>query len=334
MREPHAIWLLRLVPGGRHGRLVAGTVIFLVLMAAYAATGMFDGVDTAEFISPEVAVFFCVIVAYIVPVFHYITHLTAAAARDLAPVLPDSRSSEELAQRIIGQSPFNQLLAAGTGLGAGLMHHFFLSGSVSRAIDGMTRDAKSAALAVGTLVVWTFLTAVIFALVRNARLFSTLGATVRIDLLRTRAYTPFARVAVSSTLALIGAQAAFPIMWIDPDVSAIAMVPGLIATTIAMVFLFVLPLISIHRAIAAAKRAEVARLDDTIGRIAAELPARHDNVRLAQLNPLLSFRREIEAVSEWPFDTSVSGRLALYLIIPPLTWVGAALIEMLIDDLV
>ena len=49
------------------------------------------------------------------------------------------------------------------------------------------------------------------------------------------------------------------------------------------------------------------------------------------LAPLLLYRREITAAPEWPFDTSVMGRLALYLVIPPLTWVGAALIEMLVD---
>jgi len=39
-------------------------------------------------------------------------------------------------------------------------------------------------------------------------------------------------------------------------------------------------------------------------------------------------------VSEWPFDVGVITRLGLYLIIPPLTWIGAVLIERLVDDLV
>jgi hypothetical protein len=52
---------------------------------------------------------------------------------------------------------------------------------------------------------------------------------------------------------------------------------------------------------------------------------------LGELNAQLSLRREIREVSEWPFDFSVLTRLLLYLIIPPLTWIGAALIEVLID---
>ena len=56
------------------------------------------------------------------------------------------------------------------------------------------------------------MTFVITALVENALLFRQLASVVEIDLLDTGPLTPFARVAVFSTLALIGAQAAFPIM--------------------------------------------------------------------------------------------------------------------------
>jgi hypothetical protein len=43
-------------------------------------------------------------------------------------------------------------------------------------------------------------------------------------------------------------------------------------------------------------------------------------------NPYLVYRREIAAVHEWPFDAGIATRLAFYLIIPPATWLGAALI--------
>ncbi|MEZ5504311.1 MAG: hypothetical protein R3E50_17250 [Halioglobus sp.] len=38
-------------------------------------------------------------------------------------------------------------------------------------------------------------------------------------------------------------------------------------------------------------------------------------------------------VSEWPFDFPALLRLGLYLILPPLAWVGAALIQNLVDRL-
>ena len=50
--------------------------------------------------------------------------------------------------------------------------------------------------------------------------------------------------------------------------------------------------------------------------------------------PLLHYRREIAQASTWPFDLGNLTTFAFYLIIPPLTWVGAALIENLVNVLI
>ena len=47
--------------------------------------------------------------------------------------------------------------------------------------------------------------------------------------------------------------------------------------------------------------------------------------------PLLALRREVLNTPEWPVDLSLLARLSLYLIIVPLTWIGAALIENIVD---
>jgi hypothetical protein len=57
-----------------------------------------------------------------------------------------------------------------------------------------------------------------------------------------------------------------------------------------------------------------------------------DSAALAELAPLLSYKREIAGVSTWPFDIGNVTRFSLYLVIPPLTWVAAALIENLVDS--
>lgn len=318
-----------LAPGGMRGRIASGTILLLALLGMFAALGVFDVNDSR--IAPEVAVFFSVLTAYIVPVFGYITELTRDAIGDLTPTLRAPDDAERLTEAIETRRLTSQIAAALLGFGAGCAHLTLLSGSLSAAVLSAFQSRASAALVLGTLTVWIVVTSVVIYLVGNARLMLRLGRRVDIDLLQPRAYTPFARVAVSSTLALIGAQAAFPIMWINPDVSAVATIPGLIATTAAMLALFALPLIGIHRPIAAAKRSTIAALDRKIKDTAN---AADDASRLALLGPLLTYRREIQSVPEWPFDTSVAGRLALYLFIPPLTWVGGALIEMMLERMV
>ena len=170
------------------------------------------------------------------------------------------------------------------------------------------------------------MTNAIVSLVDNALLFRNLAGEVAIDVLDTSKLTPFGSVAVSMTLALIGAQAAFPLLIVGTDTQWVSYAPGLMATGVPMVFLFLLPVIPIHQRIRAAKREMLAELAGEIS-TRATTPPDYD-----ALVPVLVYRREVLESSEWPFDTSVMGRLALYLIIPPFTWIGAALIEIVVDS--
>ena len=56
-------------------------------------------------------------------------------------------------------------------------------------------------------------------------------------------------------MALIGAQAAFPVMIFETGVNYVTFVPGLIATGLPMLFIFLLPVLPIHRRMVAAKQA-------------------------------------------------------------------------------
>ncbi|MFB0932666.1 MAG: hypothetical protein QMB60_00780, partial [Pseudomonadales bacterium] len=106
----------------------------------------------------------------------------------------------------------------------------------------------------------------------------------------------------------------------------------LLATGLPMLMLFIIPMWPVHKRLMAMKRAE---LDLVAMNIEAESdkgtsPA-GDFVLLQRIIPLLSYQRELNQMSTWPIDMGSMSRLSLYLIIPPLTWVGAALIENLVD---
>ncbi len=46
---------------------------------------------------------------------------------------------------------------------------------------------------------------------------------------------------------------------------------------------------------------------------------------------LLDYLEKVDRVREWPFDASAFRRLGLYLLIPPLGWLGGALVERTLD---
>jgi hypothetical protein len=189
--------------------------------------------------------------------------------------------------------------------------------------------------AIGTVLIWLTMTTVISALTKNALLFYRLGRDhLRIDLLNTRELLPLAWVAVISTLSMIGAQALFVLLAMDTHTSLAAVLPGFMATTIPMLPLFMLPIWSAHQRLKIVKRDELKAIHARLERAREGLDTPLEKPeKLAHLNDLLAYRREIMGISEWPFDLGAVSRLGLYLIIPPLTWVGAALIENLVETL-
>ena len=323
------VWLLRLIPPGRWGRWLAAGLIFGLLFILYVyAGGVFGESDQGPAI-PGVALFFCIILAYIVPIFHLITERTQQAFQLIVPMLgADEDSIETWSLRIARKPRKWSAIVLLLGLTTGAIHNWLLWPPID--LPTLLTYAPGLLSIFSTMLVWLMMMTVIASLVDNALLFNKLGKQVEIDLLNTKLLTPFATVAVSSALALIGAQAAFPVLIYESEVNQLAFIPGMIMTGLPMVFMFFLPIWPVHRRLADAKRSEISRITSEIGMLpqrAADQSRNYD-----QLNPLLIFRREIGLVSEWPFDMTLMGRLMLYLIIPPLTWIGAAFIEILIDS--
>lgn len=319
-------WLLHIVIRGRYGRWLTGVALFAALFSLF---GIADAATAqgASRLGLGVALFFPLILAYIVPIHQLIIARSLAALGSLAECFPDLSSEIEYCRRrltVKSRAWIGRTLAI--GLAAGIGHNALLL--AGNGLAAAVTHPPTLLTMILTGIVWIVMTAAISSLVENAVLFARLGTRVPIEPLRLRQLTPFGSVAVSSTLAMIGAQAAFPFLFAEADVSYVTYVPGLVATAAPMVYLFAAPVWPVHRRIVQAKQSEIERLDRML---ATEQQAPDKATAYAELAPLLIYRRELLASGEWPFDTSVMGRLALYLIIPPLTWVGAALIEMLLD---
>jgi hypothetical protein len=89
-----------------------------------------------------------------------------------------------------------------------------------------------------------------------------------------------------------------------------------------------LPLRGLHDRLRDAKRIELSRLNAAIRGDAAALAGSPLSGREPPtLTDLLTWRRFVESVPEWPIDLSTLGRFAFYIGIPLLSWVGAALVE-------
>lgn len=326
--KQYKIWLLRLIPPANYGGILSAITIF-------STTYLFFNLgNNSASIGQTPALFFSLILAYIIPMFSFVTHRIEGSLHELRPILKLSDSEFNRTLRRLNSASILRMLTYVTiGLISALIHLSLIYGSVSIAVTNSVSHWNGLTIMVGTCLVWTVMTFVIYTLVQQSITFSRLGKYhTKISLLNKRNLVPFARVSITSSLVLIGAIALYPFMWSDGQIDYEEALPGLIAVIIPLIFVYLMPVWPIHRHLADLKLTELDKLDQEIANNLDDYGnVSHAQDNLNKLMPLLNYRQEIAKLNTWPFDMSAVTRLTLYLIIPPITWVGAALIENIID---
>jgi hypothetical protein len=326
----YPLWPHRLVFNFAYGRwctffVLFGSIFFLFYL-----------VDALSSIREEaIPLFFCFVIAYIIPASHYVSAQTLAAFDSLKPVLDlDETELAAIHDSLVGVSAKSQMQTLAIGILAGFGHDYLLLRSDLGMMEAVqSLDGRNITFLLITIFIWVLLTAVIFFLRNSVRVFARLAKDhVRVDLLNGASLRAFSRVAVYSTLILMGALAGFPLLMLETDTNYVTVVPGFLTIFLSMLFIFLVPLLPIRKRIKNAKAHELESIQKRIN----QLTQGGDNLvenkeTLSQLQPLLDYRREIQHVAEWPFDSPALFRLLFYIFIPPLTWVGAALIERLVD---
>ncbi|MGB1140953.1 MAG: hypothetical protein ACPG1A_08650 [Halioglobus sp.] len=323
------IWLLWLVPSFRYGKLLTGIVLFCIFLPLFY-TGVNDRPDDS---TP--ALFFSSVLAYIIPMFSHITGRTKNALEELRPRLDIDESEYERATTWLEWAPaWVVALQLGSGALLGCIHMAFVHGSASLMVNEAMGSASDALSLLGAVMVWMVMTSVISMLIQQAIIFARLGRNnARLTLLNPASLAPFARVSISASLAIIGALAMFPLIGLEGAMDMMEILPGAMATLPALICLFFIPIWPVHRRLAAMKHEQ---LQDINRQVEEQLAATGENPAsdsLAQLGPLLTYRREVQDAPTWLFDGDNVSRLLLYLVIPPLTWIAAALMENLVDSL-
>ena len=327
----HTIWLLRLIIPIRFGEPLSALLVFVFLLAAFRL-GWGNNLQQG---GPMPLLFFSAVLAYSVWVFSFITRKCAQALQELKPSLILNEDAYQAAAAKIGMfSTTESLICSLMGCLGGFLHLCLINGSITTVFDGLFTNRALTTGFAGTLLVWMVLNTLIYALVSYARLFATLGrSAVTINVLHTKPLVPFSRVATISSLAIIGAIALFPLMYVDRSMTMVGVLPGVVALTIPLLWIFTLPIWPVHRRLSAAKEQVLRDINDKIVHCQnGQAPGAVDGDALLRLNLLLQYRAEIIRAPVWPFDASSLVRLVLYLIIVPLTWAGAALLEIVMES--
>ena len=173
-------------------------------------------------------------------------------------------------------------------------------------------------------------------LTQVARKFSQIGEQrVRVDLINPGAMAPFARFGLRLALVVFVAFAlGLPLsgpLERSSDRGIIAVFIVLMSIPFFMgIAALMLPVRGLRRAIGRAKLAELERVRAEISRErdgALANDGEGKTTATQRLPGLLAYEERIERVREWPFDFPARLRFGLYVLIPPMSWVAAALVE-------
>jgi hypothetical protein len=315
---------------------VLTVLIVLVLCAAWHnATGAWRGleVDGHPFWwTPwRLEIVFAVILGYVLACGSWIVRSVRCDLDALAPVL--ALEPSELAAERAGIGLFSAstlLVASAGGVVAGIAVHSLVNAMLP---PGHTALDDRFWRFVRDVAIWVLAVRLMVVVIGSAQRVSQLSERVaRIDLLDLRGLAPLARIGLRSALAFALGASMVAAMAIDElalpvTLAAMAIVGAVGALTL------LLPVRGAHRAIRAAKNAELLAVRAAIARtriaaLDAGAEAAEDAMRLGSL---LAFEARIGGVSEWPFDVGTFVRFTLLLALPLGSWTAGALVEWVVS---
>ncbi len=316
----------RLLESSPRPVLTIGVGVFVPFMALVLLTGSLYPVD----ISPwnenplEITGLFLMmsaLPAYLMMSFTASTRLAASARTSLSALLSRPEDFDALLPRSLHFWP----LALGLGWLFGMV---FNIGWFSLSFDPADpRFAVSCLIVFGQLYLWTAASLVIFFAVNEGILLHRVGRRVQVDLYNLNKLNIFGRTGLLNMLLIAGALALTTLQSLDRTFRWDNYGNALLVAIPAALLLIPLPIWSIHRRIKTTKREEISKLNAAIDETERDLGYES----LQRLNALLQRRELIQGLRNWPMDLSIVSRFVLYVFIPPLAWVSAALVEMRLD---
>jgi hypothetical protein len=180
---------------------------------------------------------------------------------------------------------------------------------------------------IGQAVTWTLVGLTLSFRLHTAFSYNKLGRTVRFDLLNVRPIAPFAKNGVDDVLAIALILVLSTTQSLDAQFRFENYAAAMLIALPAAAFLFVLPMFSVHRRLVHARAEYVEQMNREIAGESRKL----EPEAIQKLELLMQHRDRIADTSTWPLDWTIYSRLAFYVILPPIAWLGAAFVEFGLD---
>ena len=172
-------------------------------------------------------------------------------------------------------------------------------------------------------ILWLFISEVIAWRITVSRALADFARRLTIDILETDKFKPVVRTAATDILVVAGAMAFMPLQSLDAAFRIGNYLAGAVIGVIAALAMFAIPVMGVRRNILMTRQQRLKEL------VAARPTAAETSIESLELH--LAHEDRIRSISGWPIDLQLAARIVGYTIIPPIAWVGAALVEQLIE---
>lgn len=315
--------------------LVATGIVLVLCTVWHNATAAWHGLDVGSerfWRTPwRLEIVFALILGYAFACGNWIVRSVRSDLDALAPVLAIGPSEVAAERDGLGRLSAPALLAATIGgVAAGVTINVLVNAMLPSGHpaleDRLWRFVRD-------VTIWTLSIRLIVVVIGTSQRVSRLSERVmRIDLLDLSGLAPLSHIGLRSALAFALAASMIAAMAGDELTLPVTLVTMAIVGAVG-VFTLLLPVRGAHRAIRAAKDAELRGVRAAIARTrAAALVAGADDAEAAmRLGGLLAFEARIAGVGEWPFDVGTLVRFALFLGLPLGSWIAGALVDWLVS---
>lgn len=189
-------------------------------------------------------------------------------------------------------------------------------------LESPTVDLLDLAIILGNCLLWLIIGVLLSWHIPLSVALSKFGAEIEVDILETRLLRPIVRVATTDVLIVAGGMAFMPLQALDAEFRWVNYNSGAMVGGASALILFCLPLLGLRHNLANVKRKQVALLEAGLADI--------DRKDIQKLELHMSYIARIKSISTIPMDIQFITRLLASVIIPPLAWVGAAMMEQFI----
>jgi hypothetical protein len=188
--------------------------------------------------------------------------------------------------------------------------------------------AKSMILA--QIMIWCLVMGALSFRFHIARSFHQASMQVQVDIFEPSSLKPFAQTGLIDVLIIAGAMIISTFQSLDFTFRPDNYMNALALAIPSMLFLVIYPMWGIHRRMKEDRQSQLNELNQLI----ESAPRSLHEADMHRLEVLLQRRERVKAAHSWPLDIGIVQRFLFYVIIPPLAWVGAALMEAVIDNLI